>query len=681
LSKATQELERAEVTRTRLENAREEMLKAERTLSEAQRKYQGVQARHQAAEQARADADAAQKVVKENQAGHAAFLAAQEEKTKLDTRVRAWQQVESQRAGVDKNVALYDAEVRAKQKELEGVTEAEKVVIELQGAVIEQTRLEGELEKARQQQARLDDAKRVVAQQEEQLKRQQARRTDLDRQLGEAKEIEQQIAVTTKQSDARRKEVESGRETLARFKSEADLVKEQSQRLEELQTALCPLCEQPLTESHRAEMLARNNKRLEEMRLGYREESKKVQSLETILQQEQSSLQTWQAALLKLPRADEAQKLNEEIERTQAQLEQGKGQLASLADAAQQMEATSKALAALGDPRRRYDVANEQANRRKGLEADLAQARQAGAAAKDQLAKLLEELAEFGDLDAQQDQVAAILQAHRAAYQAVLTNQRQAEALAMRVQEVATLAEELAELKSASEELERAHKAALANFDADAYDHACTCAQELQNEVGTLSGQLTTLKDSQEKAERERADLRALTASVAEAEAKMARLKDEEDVLEMIRAKLRQAGPYISAALNRQISDGARQIFCELMQDYSRMLTWKDDYSISLEVDGRERNFSQLSGGEQMSAALSVRLALLREMSSIDIAFFDEPTSNLDEARREALARQIINVRGFRQLFVISHDDTFEQATQNLIRVERVDGTSRILVG
>ena len=106
------------------------------------------------------------------------------------------------------------------------------------------------------------------------------------------------------------------------------------------------------------------------------------------------------------------------------------------------------------------------------------------------------------------------------------------------------------------------------------------------------------------------------------------------------------------------------------MQDYSRHLSWNEDYGISLDVDGRERQFAQLSGGEQMSAALSVRLALLREMSNIDIAFFDEPTTNLDEARRESLARQILEVKGFRQLFVISHDDTFEQSTENVIRVE-----------
>ncbi|MEZ4557468.1 MAG: hypothetical protein R2851_14170 [Caldilineaceae bacterium] len=67
-------------------------------------------------------------------------------------------------------------------------------------------------------------------------------------------------------------------------------------------------------------------------------------------------------------------------------------------------------------------------------------------------------------------------------------------------------------------------------------------------------------------------------------------------------------------------------------------------------------------------------------MSNIDVAFFDEPTSNLDEARRGALAQQITQNHGLRQLFVISHDDTFEQATENLIqiRVAQVNGVSEV---
>ncbi|MBK8045812.1 MAG: hypothetical protein IPK16_00940 [Anaerolineales bacterium] len=128
----------------------------------------------------------------------------------------------------------------------------------------------------------------------------------------------------------------------------------------------------------------------------------------------------------------------------------------------------------------------------------------------------------------------------------------------------------------------------------------------------------------------------------------------------------------------RQISADAARIFGELMQDFSRVLRWNEDYGLTLEVDSSTRQFAQLSGGEQMSAALAVRLALVRAMSTIDIAFFDEPTAHLDGDRREALAQQIMKVRGFRQLFVISHDDTFEQATQNLIRVTRDGGGSNV---
>ena len=148
----------------------------------------------------------------------------------------------------------------------------------------------------------------------------------------------------------------------------------------------------------------------------------------------------------------------------------------------------------------------------------------------------------------------------------------------------------------------------------------------------------------------------------------------QEAVLETVRGVLRQAGPFITQSVIRQVSSQANQIFGELMQDYSRQLQWGEEYGITLDVGGVSREFKQLSGGEQMSAALAVRLALVRSMSSIHIAFFDEPTANLDDARRAALAQQITNVRGFRQLFVISHDDTFEQATQNLVRVRRGAG-------
>jgi DNA repair protein SbcC/Rad50 len=72
-----------------------------------------------------------------------------------------------------------------------------------------------------------------------------------------------------------------------------------------------------------------------------------------------------------------------------------------------------------------------------------------------------------------------------------------------------------------------------------------------------------------------------------------------------------------------------------------------------------------------MCAALAVRLALLKVLADIDIAFFDEPTTNMDKPRRAGLAEAIARIKSFNQLFVISHDDTFEQVTETVITVTR----------
>jgi len=150
-------------------------------------------------------------------------------------------------------------------------------------------------------------------------------------------------------------------------------------------------------------------------------------------------------------------------------------------------------------------------------------------------------------------------------------------------------------------------------------------------------------------------------------------------VLTTIRQLLREAGPKITQALVSMISQQADRLYADIMADHSAQLQWTEDYDIVLRSSGRERAFKQLSGGEQMAAALAVRLALLREVSGVDVAFFDEPTANLDDNRRDNLAEQILNVKGFAQLFVISHDDTFEQETDHVVRVAKENGVSRVV--
>jgi exonuclease SbcC len=149
--------------------------------------------------------------------------------------------------------------------------------------------------------------------------------------------------------------------------------------------------------------------------------------------------------------------------------------------------------------------------------------------------------------------------------------------------------------------------------------------------------------------------------------------------LSFIRQSLRDAGPAITEAIVASVSVMASRLFADITQDPSAELVWDESFDVLVTTDNQTRHFNQLSGGEQMAAALSVRLALLKEISSIDLGAFDEPTVNLDTQRRISLSEQIVNVKGFTQLFVISHDDSFESYADNIVRIEKINGESVVI--
>jgi exonuclease SbcC len=149
------------------------------------------------------------------------------------------------------------------------------------------------------------------------------------------------------------------------------------------------------------------------------------------------------------------------------------------------------------------------------------------------------------------------------------------------------------------------------------------------------------------------------------------RLEKVLETTDFIRTTLKDAAPLVARNYVWHVSQEANLLYRDITGNAERTLKWTEDYSISLEEGGYDRPFVSLSGGEQMAAALSVRLALLKQLSDIRVAFFDEPTTNMDAERRENLAQQIGQIHHFDQLFVISHDDTFDSYMDNEIRVEK----------
>lgn len=145
------------------------------------------------------------------------------------------------------------------------------------------------------------------------------------------------------------------------------------------------------------------------------------------------------------------------------------------------------------------------------------------------------------------------------------------------------------------------------------------------------------------------------------------RLERVAETTAFIRDTLKEAAPRVARNYVYHVSLEANLLFREITGNAERTLKWGEDYAIMLEEDGFERPFQSLSGGEQMAAALAVRLALLKQLTDIRIAFFDEPTTNMDAERRENLAMQVSRITHFDQLFVISHDETFDSYVDNVI--------------
>ncbi len=181
------------------------------------------------------------------------------------------------------------------------------------------------------------------------------------------------------------------------------------------------------------------------------------------------------------------------------------------------------------------------------------------------------------------------------------------------------------------------------------------------------------------KLDKEIAEMKSYLTKITEFEAKLENEKRFGEYAKFIRETIRDSAQHIVLELISEISEEANTLYCSIMDDFSQELRWSEDYGIIIAESGEEKNFQQLSGGEKMGAALALRLALLKMLSNSDFVFLDEPTQNMDEIRRENLSEQIMNIKGFKQIFVISHDDTFNEKYGHVVKIEKINGESRVV--
>jgi DNA repair protein SbcC/Rad50 len=291
-----------------------------------------------------------------------------------------------------------------------------------------------------------------------------------------------------------------------------------------------------------------------------------------------------------------------------------------------------------------------------------------------QAVKDIEDLNKKLDAFASLDQLMTAERERRAAserdYLIYIESQPIAALLGEREKEMAAIDLELRNNREQFEDVDNRLRLARSEYNEGAHLLVKGRLEELINRAAALGSELNALAARLE-------DLKSEISALMKARERMTRLAQEKDrfeqlhaVSDFIRDLLKKAGPFITEAHLQSISMEANQLYREITGNPMISLRWDLGYEVILEEDGHERSFASLSGGEQMAAALAVRLALLKELSDMRIAFFDEPTTNMDEERRRNLAQQIGRIKDFDQLFVISHDDAFEGFTDRVVSVK-----------
>lgn len=658
---------------TTLDKAEAAVRAAEGRWERARAAVEGRRAMREAAREAVAEAEAARDIVARAREGHAAYAREEARLDALEAQRAERDRLRQEHARVAQGRARTVERLARLSEALQGVAEAEARMAELAPLVARQADLEGALAQAEGAARDLRAAQRQEAQAAEEWRRAQSERAALAERMAQGATLEEELErLRARREEATARE-HAAREEHAAAQAERARLERQSEALADAALARCPVCEGELTPEHRAELLARNRHEMGELAQSIQACSRALNECTRDIRACEREANALQGRLRALPSADDLARAEAEEARRQAALEARRAEAQALAGAPERVEALRGELAALGDPRREHQRCEDRAGQRGRLEAEERAARQADEEAGRRLTALDEALGAHEGLDAALTAARTARERYRADHDAYLAHETTARQYDTRRAREKSLAAELAASVAEEERLGEEHRAALAAYDVQEHAGLRARAEGVRQELATCAAQLTERRTRLETVGAEVARLREAEVALAASRDRADALQRLTRMIEAIRDWLRKAGPYVTRQLVLQISREASAFYGDIMADHSGRLQWSEDYEVALEVKGQQRSFRQFSGGEQMVAALAVRLALLREISAVDVAFFDEPTAHLDPERRESLAERIMQVKGLAQMFVVSHDDTFERVAQSYIRIVKDD--------
>jgi exonuclease SbcC len=691
-----QELKTVEQTRKQLEAQAQQVQETEQRVRQLDTQVAGQRQSNQLLQEAVERSRQAAATCEANLGSYQAFQQVEQALKHLDQQRKQQQKLLKQREQAQKKLAARQSDLTRLAVQLDNLAQAQQEIEQLTPLIEQQTELERQQAEVAEKLNQCQSWKREQTDLTRQQKRVQADLSklknevkrlqgleavtqqipDLEQQRDRLQEQLSRIAAATQFEADLRSLVARGNERCDRHQAEADAA---LARLQEIRSA-APLL---ATESVDAVLAA--------LRSGVELNAELLSALEGILadlaeqvdeRALQQQIQQTRQRLEQVYRAQgefatleaqvsQQQRLNDDLEQIQARLQDLARELATESEWQEKRSQLNQSLTELGNPRERRTLLENSLAQRPTLEQQYQNLETAQQEIETTLAHLEQQLDTFADLDQEFEQQQDLRQHHHPGYLAYVQHQKDAENLASREADLQQAIAQLQQLEQACTDVQQVLTQLQANYDPQEKAAVEARYQDIRSQVDRLEGSLPQQRKLLENLDKQ---LESFQETSEKCDRARQSLKEKTKVRRFItfaRKAYKEAGPRITEQYLYSINREADRLFRELLNRPNVALEWTKDYEILVKEGAHTRRFLNLSGGEQMCAALAVRLALLRTLADIDIAFFDEPTTNMDRARRESLAEAIAQIKSFRQLFVISHDDTFEKVTENVILVER----------
>ncbi|NJL22045.1 MAG: hypothetical protein HC895_16480 [Leptolyngbyaceae cyanobacterium SM1_3_5] len=287
----------------------------------------------------------------------------------------------------------------------------------------------------------------------------------------------------------------------------------------------------------------------------------------------------------------------------------------------EQRSLLSTALNQLNDPRGRTQLLGQQLEQRSHFQQNFDCVSQTLEPMQQAIEAIELQLAAFAALDEQIEAQQLIRQQHQSDYLIYLEHQKDANRLAELEAQMQGAIAQLQQLELQQHELEQQYAAQSQQSDPQQYEQVETEWREVRSQADQLVGSLPQQKTFLAELDTQLSRLQAVAEVRDRARSDLKQREQVRKFIAFARKAYKDAGPRITERYVQSISREADKLFRELMNRPNIALEWTRDYEIILQEGAHTRRFVNLSGGEQMCAALAVRLALLRVLADLDIAF------------------------------------------------------------